>query len=157
MFTAFMVALTLTSVANVLVTMAIGPLLTALLARVFIGHRIAAAHLGWRSSLAGAGHRLDVRHAGERPRPACCWARWWRCACRWLPRVNWTVVQRSQARGEQIDLVPSVLVGAVLSSLLTLPLACPFVATGPDLALLAFLGWCSWRFPAFCRWSARAC
>src|SRR3978361_874444 len=41
MFTAFMVALTLTSVANVLVTMALGPLFTALLARVVIGHRIA--------------------------------------------------------------------------------------------------------------------
>src|SRR5665647_759357 len=41
MFTAFMVALTLTSVANVLVTLAVGPLITALLARIFIGHRIA--------------------------------------------------------------------------------------------------------------------
>src|SRR3990167_4342500 len=40
MFTAFMVALTLTSVANVLVTMSIGPLLTALMARIFIGHRV---------------------------------------------------------------------------------------------------------------------
>src|SRR5687768_4349906 len=40
MFTAFMVALTLTSVANVLVTMAISPFLTAILARVFIGHHI---------------------------------------------------------------------------------------------------------------------
>src|SRR6218665_1669953 len=41
MFTAFMVALTLTTVANVLVTMALGPLLTALVARIFIGHRLA--------------------------------------------------------------------------------------------------------------------
>ena len=41
MFTAFMVALTLMPVANVLVTMAVGPLLTALFARIFIGHRIA--------------------------------------------------------------------------------------------------------------------
>mgnify|MGYP002720373195 FL=1 len=40
MFTAFMVALTLTSVGNVLVTMSVGPLLTALIARVFIGHRV---------------------------------------------------------------------------------------------------------------------
>ena len=40
MFTAFMVALTLTSVANVLVTMAAGPLLTALAARVFINHKL---------------------------------------------------------------------------------------------------------------------
>ncbi|MBP6752837.1 MAG: EamA family transporter, partial [Alicycliphilus sp.] len=41
MFAAFMVAITLMPVANVLVTMAVGPMLTALVARVFIGHRIA--------------------------------------------------------------------------------------------------------------------
>jgi hypothetical protein len=46
MFTAFMVALTLTTVANVLVTMALGPLFTALIARVFIGHKLPVAHLG---------------------------------------------------------------------------------------------------------------
>src|SRR5690349_18286691 len=40
MFTAFMVARTLTSVANVLVTMSVGPFLTALLARIVIGYRI---------------------------------------------------------------------------------------------------------------------
>jgi drug/metabolite transporter (DMT)-like permease len=36
MFTAFMVALTLTSVANVLVTVAIGPSITAIFARLFL-------------------------------------------------------------------------------------------------------------------------
>ena len=41
MFTTFMVAMMLMPVANVLVTMAAGPLLTALFARMFIGHRIA--------------------------------------------------------------------------------------------------------------------
>ena len=40
MFTSFMLALTLTTVANVLVTMALGPLLTALFARVFLGHAL---------------------------------------------------------------------------------------------------------------------
>ena len=40
MFTAFMLALSLTTVANVLVTMALSPLLTALLARVFLHHRL---------------------------------------------------------------------------------------------------------------------
>src|SRR3954470_2940306 len=40
MFTAFMVALTLTSVANVLVTMSVGPFLTALMARMVLGLRI---------------------------------------------------------------------------------------------------------------------
>src|SRR6218665_3847528 len=40
-FTAFMLAIMLMPVANVLLTMAAGPLLTALFARAFIGHRIA--------------------------------------------------------------------------------------------------------------------
>ena len=41
MFTAFMLALSLTSVANVLVTMALAPLFTALGARFALGHRLA--------------------------------------------------------------------------------------------------------------------
>ena len=40
MFTAFMVALTLTAVANVLITMAVGPFVTALFTRVVLGHRL---------------------------------------------------------------------------------------------------------------------
>lgn len=40
MYTAFMVALTLTSVANVLVTMALAPLFTALAARLALGRRL---------------------------------------------------------------------------------------------------------------------
>ena len=54
--------------------------------------------------------------------------------------INWTVVQRSQTHGEKIDLVPSVLLGAVISSLLTLPFALPFAATANDVAWLAMLG-----------------
>ena len=54
MFTAFMVALTLTTVANVLVTMALGPLLTALSARAFTSYRIPART--WLAiALAGVG------------------------------------------------------------------------------------------------------
>ena len=40
MFTAFMVALTLTTVANVLIIMALGPLITALFTRIFLKHRL---------------------------------------------------------------------------------------------------------------------
>ena len=54
MFTAFMVALTLTTVANVLVTMSIGPLLTALLARGLLGHKLAPRTWG-AIALAGIG------------------------------------------------------------------------------------------------------
>ena len=140
MFTAFMMALTLTSVANVLVTLAVGPFLTALLARVVIGHRIAmrtwlaiaVAGLGiaWMfggdlqsngdgSQLAGTLVALLVPMAGA---------------------INWTVVQRSQAQGDKVDLVPAVMVGAFISSLVTLPLALPLTATVHDIALLAMLG-----------------
>ena len=136
MFTAFMVALTLTSVANVLVTMSVGPFLTALVARVAIGYRIplrtwlaiAVAGAGiasmYASQLAGGGMAgtlvaLCVPIAGA---------------------VNWTVVQRSQSRGQNIDLVPAVLVGAVISMATALPLAMPLRASGHDIGLLALLG-----------------
>ena len=140
MFTAFMMALTLTSVANVLITLAVGPFLTALLARVVIGHQIAirtwlaiavaGLGIGWMfggdlqangdgSQLAGTLVALLVPMAGA---------------------INWTVVQRSQAQGDKVDLVPAVMVGAFISSLVTLPLALPLTATAHDVALLAMLG-----------------
>lgn len=136
MFTAFMVALTLTSVANVLVTLAVGPLFTALVARVFIGHRIplrtwlaiaaAGAGIAWMygaqvsgGQIAGTLVALCVPVAGA---------------------INWTVVQRSHAQGHDIDLVPAVFVGAVISALTTLPLALPFQATAHDVGLLFVLG-----------------
>ena len=140
MFTAFMLALTLTSVANVLLTLAVGPFMTALLARMVIGHRIAmrtwvaiavaglgiAWMFGGQLLGSGAGPQLGgtlvallVPMAGA---------------------VNWTVVQRSQAQGDRVDLVPAVMVGAFISSLVTLPLALPLAATPHDIALLALLG-----------------
>ena len=141
MFTAFMVALTLASTASVLVTMSLGPLLTALAARLFIGHRLPArtwvaivvAGLGiaWMygtqlmqggaagGSLLGTLVALCVPLAGA---------------------TNWTVVQHARAKGHDIDLVPAVLIGAALSALLTLPFALPFQANARDLGLLAFLG-----------------
>ncbi len=137
MFTAFMVALTLTTVANVLVTLALGPFMTALAARIFIGHRIAprtwlaiavaSAGIAWmyggqidfQSQLPGTLIAVLVPIAGA---------------------INWTVVQHSRAHGKNIDLVPAVLVGAVISSLLTLPLSFPMLATPHDIGLLAVLG-----------------
>ncbi len=136
MFTAFMLALTLTSVANVLVTMAAGPFLTAVIARIFIGYRIpprtvvaiilAACGIGYMygtqvssEGFAGTLVALFVPFAGA---------------------VNWTVTQRSHAHGRNVDLVPAVLVGAAISSLVTLPLAMPLQASAHDIGLLAVLG-----------------
>lgn len=140
MFTAFMLALTLTSVANVLVTLAAGPLMTALFARVVIGHRIPLRT--WLAiAVAGAGIAWmfggQLMSSGAGPQVAGT------LVALFVPMagaINWTVVQRSQAHGEKIDLVPAVMVGAFISSVLTLPLAFPFSATPHDVALLAMLG-----------------
>ena len=139
MFTAFMLALTLTAVANVLITMALGPLLTALITRVFLGHRLpartwgaivmAGVGIGWMygsqlslgapNFLLGSLVALCVPIAGA---------------------VQWTLVQKSHAEGLELDLVPSVLLGALLSCVFTLPLAWPFEASTHDVAWLAMLG-----------------
>jgi drug/metabolite transporter (DMT)-like permease len=54
--------------------------------------------------------------------------------------ANWTITQHSHAQGKDVDLIPAVLIGAVLSSLITLPLAWPFQASAYDLSLLFGLG-----------------
>jgi drug/metabolite transporter (DMT)-like permease len=136
MFTAFMVALTLTSVANVLVTMAVGPFFTAIVARVFIGHRIPTRT--W-AAIVVAGCGIAYMYASQVSGGQIAGTLVALC----VPiagAVNWTVVQRSHARGQDIDLVPAVLVGAVISTLATLPLAMPFRASGHDIGLLAILG-----------------
>jgi len=136
MFTAYMVALTLTTVANVLVTMSIGPLLTALIARIFIGHRIPLRT--WMAiAVAGGGiaYMYGAQVSGDQligTLVALC-----------VPvagATNWTVTQNAHAQGHDVDLVPAVFVGAVISCVLTLPLALPFQATTHDLVLLAYLG-----------------
>ncbi len=140
MFTAFMLALTMTSVANVLVTMAVGPFITAMVARVFIGHRIAPRT--W-VAIAMAGVGIAWMHASQVSLDAPAGQLAGTLVALLVPMaaaVNWTVVQRSQAHGEKIDLVPAVLVGATISSLATLPLAFPFAATPHDIGLLALLG-----------------
>lgn len=157
MFTAFMLALTLTSVVNVLVTMSVGPLLTALFARLFIGHRLAPRT--WIAIVvAGLGIAyMQSAHLGATDGRAVSWLGFGVALC--VPvagALQWTLVQYSQRHarpgvdlpggnedGEprrQIDLVPSVLIGAVLSCLFTLPFAWPFQANGHELALLALLG-----------------
>jgi drug/metabolite transporter (DMT)-like permease len=136
MFTAFMLALTLSTVANVLVTMAVGPFLTAVLARIFIGHRIPPRT--WIAIVA-AGAGIAYMHAGQVSGGRLAGTLVALC----VPlagAINWTITQRSNARGEHVDLVPAVLVGAVISTLATLPLALPLTASAQDVSLLALLG-----------------
>ncbi|MEP6738952.1 MAG: DMT family transporter [Caldimonas sp.] len=137
MFTAFMVAITMTTVANVLVTMAVAPLLTAVFARVALGHRLpvrtwaaivaAGVGIGWMyvHELGGADARIVLGTAVALCVPIAA-------------AVNWTAIQKSGRGGG--DLLPAVLIGALLSSLLTLVPSLPFTASTHDLLLLALLG-----------------
>ena len=137
MFTAFMVALTLTTVANVLVTMAIGPFITALLARIFIGHKIPVRT--WLAiALAGAG--IAWMYGGQFDLTSQIAGTLVALLVPLAAASNWTVVQYSRTHGQNVDLVPAVLVGAVISTLVTLPLSFPFSATPHDIGLLAMLG-----------------
>jgi drug/metabolite transporter (DMT)-like permease len=140
MFTAFMVAITLTTVANVLVTMALAPLLTALIARFALNHRlplrtwlaiaVAGVGIAWMYGTQMAGresrHLLGTMIALGVPAAAA---------------INWTLMHQLKGRTDaSTDLLPAVLIGAVMSAALTLPLALPFFASARDLAWLALLG-----------------
>jgi drug/metabolite transporter (DMT)-like permease len=140
MFTAFMVALTLAPVAEVLITMAVGPLLSALIARIFFGQRI-ALHTWCAIALAGVGMVwMFARPSTNTQAAGAALGTWVALLVPTSAAVNWSVVQHAQTRGESIDMVPAVLVGAVLSALCTLPLAWPLQASGVDVAWLALLG-----------------
>ena len=132
MFTAFMVALTLARVANVLVTMALGPLLTALFSRVFLHYRlplrtwlaimVGSAGVAWMfaSELSGNG-LAGMAVAFVVPLAAA---------------TNWTLLQGRPAE----DMPLALLLGALISAALAVPLAWPLQAGIHDLALLAVLG-----------------
>ena len=54
--------------------------------------------------------------------------------------IHWTVVQHARLKGLTIDLAPAVMIGALLSCLLTLPVAWPLQGSASDVAWLAGLG-----------------
>jgi len=136
MFTAFMVALSLTTVANVLVTMSLGPLLTALFARIFLCQQIpvrtwvaiavASVGIAWMfgHQASSGGSLVGVLVALGVPLAAA---------------TNWCLLQRV-GQGGGADMLPAVLLGALMSAGFALPLAWPLQASIHDLGLLAFLG-----------------
>jgi drug/metabolite transporter (DMT)-like permease len=146
MFTAFMLALSFTSVANVLVIMSLGPLFTALMARVWLGQQLALRT--WLAiGAAGAGivymYGSQLLQAIRQPEIDSADLVLGALIALCVPlagAIQWTVVQRSQTQGQRIDLVPSVLLGAILSCLFTWPMSTPFNATTHDLVWLGLLG-----------------
>ena len=134
MFTAFVIALSMTTTANTLVTMSISPLLTALCAwlllsdpippRAWVAAAAASAGIAWMfaSSMDDAGHAGGMLVALLVPLASA---------------LNLVALRASHAR---VDLVPAVMLGGLLSALIALPLALPFNASGKDVVLLGLLG-----------------
>jgi drug/metabolite transporter (DMT)-like permease len=136
MFTAFMLALHLTSTANTLVVMSISPLLTALLARAFLSEPVAlrtwvavaaaAAGIAWMFAADLGAHSardyLGMAIAALVPIAAA---------------INVVTLRAASA---DVDLRPAVMLGGAVSCLVALPLALPFHATPRDVGLLALLG-----------------
>lgn len=136
MFTCFIVALTLTTVANVLVVSSLGPLCTALLAffmlRDPIPRRswaaIVAASVGMGAMFGSGLSASDSRHIAGLALALT------------IPiagAINIVVLRKSAAH---LDLMPAVMLGALISALATLPFALPWSASGRDLLVLAALG-----------------
>lgn len=139
MFTAFMLAITLTTVANVLVTMAVAPLFTALVARTVLGHRLPART--WAAIVVAGGgiawmYARDLRAADPQHLLGTLVA----LAVPLAAAVNWTTLQSLRGRQAPPDMLPAVLLGALISAACTLPMAWPFAASAHDLRLLALLG-----------------
>jgi len=149
MFTCFMIALTQTSVANTVVVMSLGPLLAAIMARVFLRtpiqtstwFAIMTAGLGvwWmvREGIAAEGLQGMLIAAG-------------------VPLASAANLVVLRAQRAQVELIPAVLIGALISCLITLPWSLPFAASSGDLAWLALLGVFQLAIPcALLVWVAR--
>lgn len=136
MFTCFMVALSLTRVANVLITQSLAPVFTALLAWVVLRKPVSGRT--WAAiAVAAAGifsmYIFDVSGLEGRHVTGVLVALGIPAA----GAVNWVILQRA---GRHLDLTSAVLIGGVLSALATLPWAWPLATSTHDVAWLALLG-----------------
>jgi drug/metabolite transporter (DMT)-like permease len=136
MLCCFMIALTLTTVANTLIVMSVSPLLTAFLAWLLLHQRIAArtwtaiaaAVVGMVWMFAGSMKQLD---SGQLLGMAVATG---------IPVAASINVVALKKAGHGIDLMPAVLLGAIFSSILMLPLMWPSHISLHDVLLLAALG-----------------
>jgi len=139
MFTAFMLALTMTTVANVLITMAMGPVFTALLSR-FVGGRRLALHAWLAIVVAALGMAFMFVSQVQVDAGQHLQGIWVALAVPFAGAVQWNVTHHLQAAEQPTDFMPAVWMGAMLSCIYTAPLALPGVASPSDLAWLAGLG-----------------
>ena len=136
MFTAFMIALGLTSTANTLVVMSVSPLLTTMLASLVLRDPVPLGT--WIAAAAAAlgiawmfGSDLNAHTARDLGGMLIALA---------IPIAAAINVVTLRAVAADLDLRPAVMLGGALSCLIALPFAVPLQATAKDVGLLAFLG-----------------
>ncbi|MFZ6759193.1 DMT family transporter [Undibacterium sp. Ji50W] len=143
MYSCFMIALTMTTVANTSVMESLSPLFTALLAWLVLRQKIpartwwaiAAACVGMGWMFIGSISEVDSRGllgmliAFGIPLAAS---------------ANVIILKKG---GHAVDLVPAVFMGGSISALLMLPFAWPFHASLHDIIILAILGFFQLGFP----------
>ncbi len=136
MYSCFMIALTMTTVANTSIMESLSPLFTALLAWLVLHQRIpartwwaiAAACIGMGWMFVGSISEVDERGligmliAFGIPLAAS---------------ANVIILKKG---GHAVDLVPAVFLGGTISALMMLPFAWPFHASLHDIGILAILG-----------------
>ncbi len=136
MFTCFMIALTLTSTANTLIVNSLSPLITALLAWLVLKSPIPGRT--WLAiAIAFVGMAIMFGSALEAKSGNAALGMMIAFGVPVAAAINLINMKKS---GSQIDLAPAVLIGAVISCVITLPLSLPFAASVKDVLLLAILG-----------------
>ena len=136
MFTTFMIALSFTTTANTLVVMSLAPLLTTVLASVFLRDPLPSST--WVAAVAATlgiawmfGSDLNAHSSRDLLGMAIA------LTVPIASATNFIVLRASSAK---MDLRSAVMLGGLISALICLPLALPLQATPRDIALLGFLG-----------------
>lgn len=131
-FIFFILAISLTTVANALFLMASAPLLTAVIGRLFF--REPVAHHTWLAiAAAGIGIALMVWNSLQAGSVAGAVLAFLVALCF---SINANVVRRHR----QVSMLPGIFLAGLFSTVAALPFALPLAATGADMAALAFLG-----------------
>lgn len=136
MFSCFMIALTLTTVANTLIVMSISPLLTALFAWAFLRQRINPRT--WLAIICAFGGIVwmfakGLAHTSQSQLLGMAIA----LAVPLASSVNVITIKKA---GNTIDLIPAIFLGGVISALAMLVPAWPLQASWHDIGILAILG-----------------
>ncbi len=171
MFTAFMMAMSFTTVANVLIMVALGPVFTALSSRIFLKHRLpvrtwmaivlavagviymyaAEFKVAHPRELLGLGTALLVPFAAsfqwvlmhrEKQRAQAARAHAVASAHAAPPAAtaNAPAATAPAPAPEKRDMLPAIIIGAILSALYCLPFVLPPQASAADMGWLAVLG-----------------